>query len=322
MIILIINEGYSFLEIMEEKSIMTRKLICSWLILGLFLGGCGYYKTGTPSLSHETEIEKPVKIVASFYPMYIMALNITQGIPEVQLVNMTKPDTGCLHDYQLTPGDMKTLESAQILIINGAGMESFLQQIIKQQNNLKIIDASIDLDLIQESDQGVNPHLWVSISGAMDQVNNIGQQLAEIDPQHSSLYLANTKKYIDKLTELKTRMHQELDQIENKNVITMHGAFPYFAREFNLNVLDVIQKVPGSEPSAGELAGIINEIKYTDVSAIFIDPKDAYQSAKVIADETGIQVFQLDPGTSGPLEPGAYIRIMEKNLEVLVEALK
>ena len=124
-----------------------------------------------------------LNIVTSFYPLYISTINITKDIPNVNVTNMTKSQTGCLHDYQLTPQDLKTLENADILVVNGAGMESFLDSIISQYPNLKIINATEGLDLLEDDthshdhdehdhdehdhdehdhDHEYNAHVWVA----------------------------------------------------------------------------------------------------------------------------------------------------------------
>ena len=106
----------------------------------------------------------PFRIVTSFYLMYIATINITQGIDGVEVTNMTKPQTGCLHDYQLATGDLKTLEKADAFVINGAGMEAFLDKVVNQQKALKIIDASKDIPLLKDGDEE-NPHVVLRMPG-------------------------------------------------------------------------------------------------------------------------------------------------------------
>lgn len=89
--------------------------------------------------------------------MYIETLNVTKGIPNVKVINMTKPQTGCLHDFQLTPEDLKTLEKANVFIINGAGMEAFMDKVIKQQPNIKVIESSKGIALIKDKTGEDNP---------------------------------------------------------------------------------------------------------------------------------------------------------------------
>ena len=271
-------------------------------------------------------------ICTSLYPIHIMALNITEDIPHIKLVNLTSPETGCLHNTQLSVSDMKTLEESDIFIVNGSGMESYLDKVIDDYPALSIVDAGKGLhiysdhehhsDSCEHETHDSNPHTWVSIGMAITQVQNIGQQLANLDKANADLYLRNTQTYISKLEDLKSRMQEQLEDLKYRDIITLHEAFPYFAEEFDLNLLAVVQREPGSEPSARELADTIDLVREKGVRAIFVEPQFSDLSAQAIARETGAQVYTLDPASSGPLHPDAYIEIMEKNLKTLVEALK
>lgn len=266
------------------------------------------------------ESDQNLTITASFYPIYIALLNIVQDIPGVEVMNLTPPVTGCLHDYTLTPEDMKNLEKTDILVNNGAGMESFLDEVASRKPDLRMIDASKGITLLRD-EEGDNPHVWVSISKAIIQVENIADQLAALDPKHADKYGENSAAYIAKLSELRDRMHRELDGIENRNIITFHESFPYFAEEFDLQIAGVIEREPGTEPSAKELAETIEKVRALDVKAIFVEPQYPAKTAEVIARETGANVYTLDPVVTGPENDDAYLRIMESNLKTLKEAL-
>jgi len=264
---------------------------------------------------------KTVEILTSFYPMYVSTLNVVGDTPGVNVTCLTPPIVGCLHDYSLSPGDMKKLAGADIFVVNGAGMESFLDKVVKQLPSLEIIEASKGIRLAFDD----NPHVWVSISGAIQQVKNIAAGLAKADPERAANYKKNADAYIAKLEALRKEMHAALDGIKNRNIITFHEAFPYFAREFKLNVVGVIEREPGSEPSARELASTIETVKKQNVHALFAEPQYPMKSAKVIEKETGVPVWILDPVVTGPRDPAkardAYLVAMRQNLEVLRKAL-
>lgn len=301
----------------KYAAVLTTGLLIVAVII--FLSGC---RGQTSSVQEKSASGKTLTIVTSFYPMYITTINIAQGVPGVQVVNMTPPMTGCLHDYQLKPADLENLSNAKVFVVNGAGMEAFMDKVVHQLPNLKIVDASKDIPLIEgEGEEGDNPHVWVSISDAIKQAKNIGSQLAALDPDHAVQYGANTTAYVDKLEALRAKMHQTLDGAGNRDIITFHEAFPYFAREFNLNIVTVIEREPGSEPSAAELAATIETIKKSKIKALFAEPQYPAKAAEAIARETGAKVFVLDPVVTGPMEPDAYLNIMESNLLVLKEAL-
>ncbi|MDD2233962.1 MAG: metal ABC transporter substrate-binding protein [Desulfitobacteriaceae bacterium] len=298
---------------------MNRKclrFLAAVLFIILGISGCAENRSFVSN-------EKSTIIATSFYPMYISTLNITKDIPDIKVINMTKPVTGCLHDYAITPADLRNLEGAQYFVINGAGMESFMEKVTGQMPNLKIINASKGIQLIKsEGDEGDNPHVWVSISNAIIQVKNIGDQLSVLDPENAAQYQTNTVAYIEKLETQKTKMHQVTDNFKNRDIITFHEAFPYFAKEFNLNIVGVIKREPNSEPSAKELKDIIEKIRSLKVKVIFVEPQYPAKVAETIAEATSAKVYILDPVVTGPMDADAYINIMKSNLKTLQEALE
>lgn len=302
-----------------------RKPVSLLLIVLLFgvavsLSAC---QGQTQKTAVETTADRPLTIVTSFYPIYIATINITKDVPDVKVINMAQPTTGCLHDYQFTPDDFKTLSGAQIFVINGAGMEAFMDKVVSQLPELTVVEASSSIQLITGTgNEGDNPHVWVSISNAIQQEKNIGLQLAALDPAHADQYNANTAAYVAKLEELREKMHQTLDGVDVRDIITFHEAFPYFAREFNLTIAAVIEREPGSEPSAAELAETVEIVKKSGIKALFTEPQYSARAAETIAKETGAKIFVLDPVVSGPMEADAYLKIMEDNMKTLQEALK
>ena len=254
--------------------------------------------------------------------MYVMALNVVGDTSGISVERMTGPYIGCLHDYQLTPADLKTLSTAEVFVANGAGMESFIDKAVKQAPNLKVIEASQGIKLAFDD----NPHVWVSISGAIQETKNIAAGLAAADPAHAASYQQNVANYVSRLEKLRQDMHAALDGLKNRDIITFHEAFPYFASEFNLKIVGVVEREPGSEPSAGELAMTIGLVRKAKVKALFAEPQYPAKSADIIRRETGVPVSILDPAVTGPREPAqardSYIATMEQNLKVLVQALK
>lgn len=304
----------------QEVILLKRKnmLFCLLASLCLLLTGCG--GTNTAGGGKDGSFH----IVTSFYPMYVATINITQGVDGVTVTNMTKPQTGCLHDYQLMTEDMKTLEKADAFVINGAGMESFLDKVVNQQKNLKIIDASKGIELLKDGDEE-NPHVWLSVTDAILQVKNIAEQLKAADPKHADAYEKNAAAYIKKLEALKTEMHAELDTVPNKDIVTFHEAFPYFAKEFGLNIISVVEREPGTEPTPAELQETIDQVKKLPVKVLFTEPQYSPSAAETIARETGAKIYTLDPVVTGEANDeaiNAYIDTMKKNMKTLKTALQ
>lgn len=270
--------------------------------------------------------KKDFTIVTSFYPMYIDVINITKDVEGVKVINMTKPQTGCLHDYQLTTEDMKTLEQADVFVANGAGMESFLDKATKQNKNMKVVEASNykDINFIKDGDED-NPHVWMSVTYSIAQVKAITAALCEADPAHKDAYRKNALDYCMKLEKLKKEMHEELDDLPHKDIVTFHEAFPYLAKEFKLNIVSVIEREPGTEPTPQELETTIAKVNTLPVKVLFTEPQYSPAAAETIAKETGAKIYQLDPVVTGEanLEAiDAYISAMKKNMNILKEALQ
>lgn len=305
------------------KQILSA-LLCAAVCLTGF-SGCG-----TPAKESSR-----LKLLASFYPIAIMALNITDGVEGVAVESMAQQQTGCLHDFQMTTADMKKAETADAFLINGAGMEGFLDKISDQLPELPVIDSSTGIPLIASGEdhhhdggeghdhdqEDYNPHLWVSITNCMEQVRNLSEGIIALDPEHEAEYRENTETYLEKLSALRDKMHSALDHVKNKDIITFHEAFPYFAEEFGLHIAAVINREPDSQPSAKELADTIRLVRETGVKALFVEPLYPETSADIIAAETGAQVYVLDPAVSGEWDKNAYLTAMESNLQVLEQAL-
>lgn len=299
-------------------------LLCAAVCLTGF-SGCG-----TPAKESSR-----LKLLASFYPIAIMALNITDGVEGVAVESMAQQQTGCLHDFQMTTADMKKAETANAFLINGAGMEGFLDKISDQLPELPVIDSSTGIPLIASGEdhhhdggeghdhdqEDYNPHLWVSITNCMEQVRNLSEGIIALDPEHEAEYRENTETYLEKLSALRDKMHSALDHVKNKDIITFHEAFPYFAEEFGLHIAAVINREPDSQPSAKELADTIRLVRETGVKALFVEPLYPETSADIIAAETSAQVYVLDPAVSGEWDKNAYLTAMESNLQVLEQAL-
>lgn len=290
-----------------------KKIFSFLLILFLF---CACNKKSVETKT-STDSSKVV-ITASFYPIYIMLLNLCENAENVELRLLAPSNTGCLHDYELTTRDMKSISDSDILVLNGLGMESFLDKALEMKKGSAIV-ASEGFEISSEE---INPHLWVGISGAIYEVQKIAEKLMLLNPQNASIYRSNLSNYSKKLEELKQKMHSEMDKFSGKTIVTFHEAFPYFAEEFNLKIASVIEREPGTVPSPKELNEIIETVKRVNAEEntfvpLFAEPQYSSSSAEVISKSTGSKIYELDPCVTGELSKDSYISSMEKNLEVL-----
>jgi zinc transport system substrate-binding protein len=263
--------------------------------------------------------QKKLKITATFYPLYIMLENLTKNVPDVEISMLAPVNTGCLHDYELTTRDMKTITACDILIANGAGMETFLEKALSMKKGAVVVAA----DGFQLTDN--NPHVWVSPAGAVYEVEHIASGLERLDSAHADMYRKNADAYTQKLRTLSSGMHKTLDGFAGSRIITFHEAFPYFASEFHLQIVSVVEREPGTIPNAKELAELITMIKNAQQNGtnicLFAEPQYSSSAAEVISRETGLTVYELDPCVTGPLDEDSYINSMTRNAAVLQKAL-
>ena len=276
-------------------------------------------------------------IVTSFYPVWIMALNLTRGLEnDVDVRNLATPSVGCLHDYQLQTADMKTLAAADVFLVNGAGMEAFLPEITHALPSLPVVEASDGIDLLtdtaslqiasgekSEEDSSVNAHIWLDPSRAVLMVQNLARGLVQVFPQYEEIILSNQKDYCSRLEALDAQLRDGLKDLSRRDIITFHEAFPYFAEAYGLHVVAVVNKEPGEVLTPSQLAGLVREIPLLGNPPLFVEPQYTDLSAKTLSRETGAPVFTLDPIVTGPekVPLDYYETVMIQNMNTLIEAL-
>ena len=283
------------------------------------------------------QAEITVNILTSFYPMYIFAQNIAEGIDGVHVQNMADQSVGCLHDYQLQTRDMVALEKASVLVVNGGGMEQFMDKVIAMRSDLPVIEASAGIDMLplashahdHEHESGhedeacamVNAHVWLDPELAIRQIENIAQGLCEADPVHAQAYRSNADAYIARISALHSEMKELLEPVSGGKIITFHEAFPYFAQAFDIEIAGVIEHEPGEEPGTREIARTCDLVKELGITALFVEPQYPQKAAETIARETGAGLYTLDPVVSGDAGKESYEELMRENARVLLEAL-
>ena len=304
---------------------MKKKMLVLLLALMVFLSGCG-------KQVHTTENSEKLQVVTSFYPIYLLAQAATEGAQELELRNMAQPQTGCLHDYELTISDMKLLEGADVLIINGGGMEGFLEQAVERYPELTIVDTSAGIELLEEAhhhhgeeaeaddheghDHEGNPHIWLSPEKAAHQVEAIAHALSELDQADAECFAANAERFREKAHVLQGKAH-DIGIPEGEFAAVFHEGFAYLAELFHMENVFGIFADDYEMPSAKELAEGADEAKDHGIR-FFLTAADGGQIyAETIAAELDEEVIILDPLTTADAENRSYLERMEKNIETV-----
>lgn len=318
---------------------MLAFIICSILIVVSFTGCRSEGAPATPAVSSNgtanTE-EGEFRIVTSFYPIYIAALNIVDGAKNIKLENLASPETGCLHDYQLKTSDMKKLEQADVFVANGAGMESFLDKVLKERSDLPLITATDGIELLEsdddhlghedhdhedhDHDEEFNPHVWMNLDKYMQQVEIIADQLAVLNPENAQVYRTNAAAYNKKISDLKQEMTTQLSGMKAQNIVILHDAFAYFADEFHLNVVASVEVESEQGLSAKEIKALIETVKSSQANMLFAEKQYSGNVGKTIEAETGISSYVWDSCVTGDMNPDAYLNAMRENANILKEA--
>ncbi|MGN0505096.1 MAG: metal ABC transporter substrate-binding protein [Lachnospiraceae bacterium] len=326
---------------------MFRKKLLFLLGIMLVLSLAGYGvchfagENGKTELSAQTE---QVRLVTSFYPMYVLTQNLILGAENTTVENLTENQTGCLHDYQLTAKDMKLLHGASALIINGADMELFVEQVLKAYPKLPVLTATQGITLLEgtahshnheEEEQEheeeehteasvhlheENGHVWMDVERYRVQASVLCEELKELDALQSEAYTAAYLAYDKKLEELSEEISKLSDEAAGIPVVLFHEAFAYFADSLGMEVLAELALDEETVPSAGEIAEVIEEIRYHGTAFVFIE--EAYAShARKIAEETDAVIVYLDPLVTGNGAADSYLSGMRKNLDAVRNAL-
>lgn len=278
--------------------------------------------------------EEPASILATTRPVYDLTSALCDGT-ELEVGLLINENVSCLHDYSLSTTQMKKLEKAQTVIISGAGLETFQEDLLAQCSNL--IDASQQVELIEgaedhdheqeheyehEHDHGhshqQDAHIWLSPKNAKIMAANISAGLSRQFPEHSDTFQTNLDKLLLELDKLQTYGEQALQTLSCRQIITFHDGFAYLAQAFDLTILAAVEEESGSEASAKELIELIEEVRHHQLPAIFNETNGSPSASGIIAAETGAKVYTLDMC----MGDGNYFDHMYQNINTLKEALK
>lgn len=292
---------------MKNKYVFVTVMLAVLLFLGV--GLTEIYVNHT-----EEKEDGQYTVVTSFYPMYIAALNVVGENDHIRLENLSEPQTGCLHDYQLTPADMQLLSTADAFIINGGGIESFLGEVAEQYPDLTIINASEQVDLIED-----NAHAWMNIEDYMTQVKTIEAELSAEDPADAEQFSENAEAYLAKLSSLKEQADAVKPLTEGKNIVIFHEAYEYVAEEFGMQVSYVMDLDEERQVSAGEVADVVRAVTDGGVRVILAEELYGKDMGDTVESETDAKICYLDTLVRGDYDADSYLNAMQQNITLLKE---
>ena len=273
------------------------------------------------SCSADSEI---ADVVATTKPVYDFTVYLCAGT-DIRVCRLISENTSCLHDYTLQVNQMRSIESAQLVVINGAGLEEFLHDALQNAN--AILDSSEGIELRcpehthdphEDHHHESDPHIWLSTENAAKMAQNICAGLSSQFPQYKDTFQKNLAELHVRFDELHAYAEESLKDLSCRDMITFHDGFAYFAEEWDLNILHSLEEESGSEASAMELKELIQLVRYHKLPAIFTEENGSTSAAKIVANETNILICNLHMGMSD-LD---YFEVMYRNIDAVKEALE
>ena len=290
---------------------MTKRIftVIAAIFLLYFFSGCDASNESAP-------------IVATTLPVYEFSTMLCAGT-DLTVSLLVTENVSCLHDYALSVRQVKAVESAELILISGGGLEDFMADLLGGRS---VVDSSAGIPLLEvchdHSHEGHShdhdPHIWLAPENAKVMANNICSGLTVQYPQYAELFAANLQTLTEKLDALQQYGKQLLSTLSCRELITFHDGFSYLAHAFDLTILAAVEEESGSEASAAELKELILLTREHGLPAVFTEKNSSASAADVIAAETGVSLYALDMAMSG----NSYFDAMYHNLATLKEALK
>lgn len=297
--------------------------------------------------------EEELLVVTSFYPMYVATLNIAGDAEGIAVESLSEPQTGCLHDYQLTPRDMILLSRADVFVVNGGGIEGFLTDVAAEYPNLVIINAGAGIFHEEEADEdgsreeeeadaadeeddhvhgeneghadhdhGENAHVWMSIPHYMEQIEAIRDGLMEADPSRKEIYQEKAGAYLAKIEALKPEMEELAAAAGGEPVVLFHEAFEYLTEDYGMQVAGELNLDEERQVSAGEVADILIAIKTKKIKILLAEDLYGKDLGDTIEAETDCKVYYLDTLVRGNGSKDSWLLGMAQNMQILRTALE
>ncbi len=287
-------------------------------LLGLCLMAC--QPSASPSGSAAA-----LKVVTTTTVFADIVQNV--GGSRVDATSIIPPGVGP-EDYEPKPDDAVKLAGAKLIVSNGVGLDNFLDDLLASGSGgetprLVLGDGIPTITVDGEP----NPHFWLDPMLVKDYyLPAIVASLTQVDPAGQATYQANADDYATQLDELDAELKAKIEEIPpaNRKLVTFHDAFPYFAKHFGFELIGVILANVGQDPSAADLAALVDKVKAAHVKAVFSEAQFSPRLSETLASEAGIEhvVTTLYNDALGPAPADTYLGLMRWNVDQMVPALK
>lgn len=307
---------------------MGKKIAALLMCLSILMTFSSCNKTEKPSseTGGGSNAESKVKVSVTFNAMK----EFTQAVGKDHVdITTIIPDGTEPHDFEPKAQDLEKLSSAQVFVYSGLGMESWADKAVQSANNgdLIAVEASKGIEPITNTDEEeieehgqYDPHAWISLKGAETEAKNIKDALVQADPAHQSDYQSNCDDFVSQLENLYTEYAAKFQSAGRKSFVTGHAAFAYLCRDFGLSQNSVEDVFAEGEPSAKQLADLVDYCKKNNVKTIFVEDMVSPDVSKTLAAQVGASVETIYTIESSE-EDKTYLERQQDNLAKIYDSL-
>ncbi len=285
-------------------------------IIGIWATGLAYFTFFPENQMFDfTADDGRIIVVATIYPLAYFATDLD---PATEITTIVESGIEP-HDYEPTINDVKALQNAEILLINGT-IDEWALRAVEEDGRVHNVILALDSLNLPEFD----PHFWLDPIYAQEIVFDIGHQLEQADPANAELIYKNTQKKIAELGAIDAAYRETLVNCEVPEIVTAHQSFDFLARRYGFTVHGITGLNPEEEPSASVIAALVDLVRTRHITTVFFESRTSDELAKTIAEEAGARVDVLDPLESlsaGYDASTGYTAIMLENLEKLSDAM-
>lgn len=303
----------------RSSRLSLNQVVLLTVSISLLVGGCS--SAGESS----SAVAPGLRVVATTTVFADLIRNV--GGDRVTVESIIPAGVGP-EDYEPKPDDARTLADAGLIVSNGIGLDDWLNDLIEAAGEdaapRLVLGEGLETITVEGEE---NPHFWLDPSIVADHyVPTISGRLTELDAAGADIYRANATRYADEIRQMDEANKAKVAEIpvENRKLVTFHDAFPYFARHYGFEEVGVIIENVGQEPTAAELAALVDTVRAAGVKAVFSEVQFGSELAQTLADEAGIShvVTTLYNDTVGPPPVDTYLKMMVWNVDEIVRALK
>jgi manganese/iron transport system substrate-binding protein len=242
------------------------------------------------------------------------------------------PKGGEVHTFDPTPSDLRAVAGADLIVMNGLGLDDWLHALVDDADaSAPVVELGPDLPGVEyltadgTPDGTVNPHLWLDVSYAARYSQRITEALADVAPDRAAAIRVGGDAYATRLADLDAWVRDQIGTIpeEDRVIVSFHEAFPYFAAAYGLTIVGTIVDAPGQDPSAGEIAGLVDAIRRSGAKAVFGEAQFSPDLVQTVADEAGVVVeTDLYNDSLGDPPVDTYEGLMRWDVDRVVAALR